>query len=59
MNVRLMWAAAKFTVVIGGLLFTIGLIAEWPRLVDAAFNPLILVGAFVVGLVACKIWGLR
>ena len=59
MNLRLMWAAVKFSVVTGGILFTAGLIAERPRLVDAAFNPFVQVGAFAVGLAACKIWDIR
>jgi len=59
MSLRLMWAAAKFSIVTCGILFTAGLIAEWPRVLDAAFNPVVQFGAFVLGLLACKLWNIR
>ena len=59
MNLRMMWTAAKFSVVTCSILFTVGLIAGRPRLLDAAFNPFIQFGAFALGLVAIKIWNIR
>ncbi|APG04732.1 hypothetical protein BJI69_13050 [Luteibacter rhizovicinus DSM 16549] len=59
MNLRMMWTAAKFSVVTCGIFFAAGLIVGWPRLFDAAFSPYIQFGAFALGLVAAKFWNIR
>jgi hypothetical protein len=59
MNLRVLWVAAKFSVVTCGILFTAGLIVGWQRLLDAAFNPFIQFGAFALGLVVIKVRSTR
>lgn len=50
MNFRLVWQALMFTVVVGGILFTAGIIVQRPNLTDAAFNPFVGAASFLAGL---------
>jgi hypothetical protein len=54
MNYRLVWQALMFTVVVGGLLFVIGIIVQRPGITDAAFNPLVGISSFLVGLLVLR-----
>jgi hypothetical protein len=51
MNFRLVWQALMFTVVVGGVIFTAGMVVQKPNLTDAAFKPVVGVASFLAGLV--------
>jgi hypothetical protein len=54
MNFRLVWQALMFTVVVGGVLFTLGIIVQRPGITDAAFNPFVGFASFLAGLVVLR-----
>jgi hypothetical protein len=49
MNLKLLWRAWIFMVVVCGILFTAGLVAQRPSLTDAAFDPLVAALSYLAG----------
>lgn len=54
MNFWLVWQALMFTVVVGLVLFTLGIIVQRPGITDAAFNPFVGAVSFLAGLVVLR-----
>ncbi len=59
MNLRLLWQAWKLTVVIGGVIFVIGLIFQRDDILSAPFNPFVFITLYLVSFAGCCYWNGR
>ena len=51
MAFRPVWQALMFTVVVGGILFTSGVLFQRPGWTDAAFNPFVGAASFLIAFI--------